>query len=389
MSKAGGFVFVIKYWKTSICFLFIWSMICLNIALVSAKDLNVSAKSCILIEASSGRVLYSVNEREQLPIASTTKIMSALLALEHGDLDTSFVAEDNAIMVEGSSMGLRFGDTVTLRDLCYGMLLPSGNDAANLAAVRIAGSKEAFAELMNQRAQEIGMTQTHFVTPSGLHNDDHYSTAYDMALLAQEALKNTAFVDICKQKKAKLTFGNPPYDRWLSNHNKLLDYYEGCIGMKTGFTKKAGRCLVSAVERDGMVLICVTLNDPNDWLDHANIFDYGFSLVQKVNLTPDLSGICANAVGATQDTIPLTVQELSVVLTAEEQQRLQSRMLLRPFYEAPIQQGERLGSYEYLLDGEVIASGDICAAVDILSIKEQKVSIWERIKYYFKIIFLK
>ena len=251
---------------------------------ISAQNINISAQAAVLIEAQTGKVLFGKNENEKRPMASTTKIMTTLLCLESGNLDEQFVVDPNAIKVEGSSMGLVEGDIVTKRALCYGMLLPSGNDAANATAIKIAGSYEAFANMMNARAKQIGMLNTYFVTPSGLEGEGHGSTAYDMALLTREALNNADFRAICSQKNSKISFGNPPYDRWLKNSNKLLDYYSGCIGVKTGFTDDAGRCLVSAAERNGVTLICVTLKAPSDWSDHAKMFDYGFSIVKNYDL---------------------------------------------------------------------------------------------------------
>lgn len=173
----------------------------------------VSAASCIVIEAVTGEVFYEKQAYEECPIASTTKIMTTLLCMESGDLDTEFVVDTDAIQVEGLSMGLVEGDLVTKRALCYGMLLPSCNDAAGTVAVELAGSYEAFAAQMNEKAAALGMTQTHFVTPSGLHDDAHYSTAYDMAILTAAALQNETFCEICSQSQAKVSFGNPPYDR--------------------------------------------------------------------------------------------------------------------------------------------------------------------------------
>ena len=243
---------------------------------VQGEALSVSAESCILMEAVTGEVLYEKAADQQRPMASTTKIMTTLLCLESGDLDTPFPVDNDAIHVEGSSMGLVDGDIVTKRALCYGMLLPSGNDAAGATAVKLAGSYAAFAEQMNRKAQELGMTQSHFVTPSGLHDAEHYSTARDMALLTAAALQNETFREICGQASAKVCFGNPPYERWLTNSNKLLTMDETVIGVKTGFTDEAGRCLVSASVRNGITLICVTLNDRNDWQDHEVLYDYGF-----------------------------------------------------------------------------------------------------------------
>ena len=217
-------------------------------------------------------------------MASTTKIMTTLLTIESGNLDTEFMVDSQAIHVEGSSMGLQENDIVTKRALCYGMLLPSGNDAANASAVAVAGSIPAFAELMNRRAAEIGMTRTCFVTPSGLEGTGHGASAADMALLTREALRNETFREICCQASARVKFGNPPYQRTLYNSNKLLRMYDGVIGVKTGFTDEAGRCLVSACERNGVTLICVTLNDRDDWNDHMHLYDYGFTQVSPVTL---------------------------------------------------------------------------------------------------------
>ena len=220
---------------------------------VQGEALSVSAESCILMEAVTGEVLYEKAADQQRPMASTTKIMTTLLCLESGDLDTPFPVDNDAIHVEGSSMGLVDGDIVTKQALCYGMLLPSGNDAAGATAVKLAGSYAAFAEQMNRKAQELGMTQSHFVTPSGLHDAEHYSTARDMALLTAAALQNETFREICGQASAKVCFGNPPYERWLTNSNKLLTMDETVIGVKTGFTDEAGRCLVSASVRNGIM----------------------------------------------------------------------------------------------------------------------------------------
>lgn len=347
---------------------------------------EISAQAYVLLEAQSGTVLCSRNETQTLPMASTTKIMTALLTLEHGGLDESFTVDAESIQVEGSSMGLLAGDTVTLRDLCYGMLLASGNDAANLAAVRVAGSVEAFADLMNERAKQIGMSSTHFVTPSGLHNEEHYSTAYDMALLAREALNNPEFAEICGCSKAKRSFGNPPYTRWMTNHNKLLTFYEGCIGVKTGFTKMAGRCLVSAAERNGVRLIAVTLNAPNDWQDHTKLLDYGFSCVPSAPVTlPAVEGQTASVVGGVKDTVTAVASsEPQLFLNEEEAAKVQTRILLRPFYYAPVRQGDVLGCVEYVLDGRVVASVDLTAAEDVekQSGGAGSESLWGKLKYY-------
>ena len=207
-----------------------------------AEEPEISAKAAVLISADTGEIIYEHNSSKKLPMASTTKIMTTLLCLESGGLYEEFVVDSEAIRVEGSSMGLREGDIVTKYALCCGMLLPSGNDAANAAAVRIAGNIEDFAVMMNDRAREMGLSRTFFVTPSGLEGEGHGSSAYDMAILAREALKNEMFREICSQTSIQLEFGNPPYKRWLKNTNKLLTMCDGVYGVKTGFTDEAGRC---------------------------------------------------------------------------------------------------------------------------------------------------
>lgn len=326
-----------------------------DVSAAAAKpaEKDISAKAAVLIEASTGTVIWGKCEKQKLPMASTTKIMSTILTLESGDLDSEFVVDSGAVKTEGSSMGLREGDIVSKRDLCIGMLLPSGNDAANCAAVKVGGSMEGFADMMNAKAAKLGMTSTHFVTPSGLHDDNHYSTAADMALLTSYALKNPDFREICSSKTMKLQFGDPPFDRWLTNTNKLLSKYEGCIGVKTGFTDEAGRCLVSAAEKNGVTLICVTLNAPDDWNDHAKLLDYGFSIAESVNIGS--KSYSCTAEGGDRNSITLVTQRdiilpkingktADVTFTAAVPQRIY----------APVSEGESLGLLTVKSGGRII-----------------------------------
>lgn len=322
---------------------------------------SCSAKAAVLIEATTGRILYAKNENMELPMASTTKIMSAMLTLEQENLDEYFAVDPQAIQVEGSSMGLVEGDQVTLRTLAYGMLLPSGNDAANAASVRIGGTTEAFVEMMNQRAADLGLKNTHFVTPSGLDAEGHHSTARDMAFLARAALKNPDFLAICSSQNAQLEYGNPPYKRWLKNSNKMLQNYEGAIGVKTGFTDEAGRCLVSAAQRDGVTLICVTLNDPNDWQDTADLFDYGFSQVAVQQIPTDKAGeLSLTVTGGEQSRC--AVVPYGAATSVADPSELTARVHLDRFYYAPVNAGNIVGRVEYLYDGEVVASQQLMAA---------------------------
>lgn len=329
---------------------------------------DVSAVAAVVIEAESRRVVYEKNAYERRPMASTTKIMSTLIALEQDNLEEYFTVDSNAIKVEGSSMGLKDGDRVSLRALCYGMMLPSGNDAANSTAVRIAGSVEKFAVMMNEKASELGLKDTNFVTPSGLddYTDDHYSTAYDMACLTAKALENPEFVEICSSKNAQLEYGNPPYKRWLSNNNKLLNMCDGVFGVKTGFTDKARRCLVSACERDGVKLICVTLNAPDDWNDHSKLYDYAFSQVKSYSMPYEFGGITANVVGGEEETVLTKMSETPTAsLFQDELGKVKTEVIMPAFHYAPVISGEELGTVNFYLDGRLIESVPLVASRDV------------------------
>ena len=310
----------------------------------------VGAKGAVVMEAMTGRVLFSQDAERQLPIASTTKIMTALLTLEQPDIYATFEVDGEAIRVEGSSMGLQDGDKLSLYALAQGMLLASGNDGANAAAVRIAGSLPAFAEIMNARARQIGMENTCFITPSGLDDEAHYSTAFDMALLAREALRNSVFAGICSQYRMRASYGNPPHDRWLTNHNKLLNYYDGAVGVKTGFTKKSGRCLVSAATRDGVTLICVTLSCSDDWNVHKSLLDSCFEQIEIKDLSKGISFLAIPVTGGVFPEIRVAhceTAQLPVPIGSE----IDYRITAPPFLYAPVQAGQYVGEAVVLVDG--------------------------------------
>ena len=235
-----------------------------------AEALEVSATAAVLMDADMGQVLYEKNGDRQMLIASTTKIMTALVVLEHAAPDDVITVTPDH-MAEGSSMYLRAGETVRVEELLYGLLLCSGNDAA-LALTECAGGLTPFVALMNEKAAALGMAHTSFANPNGLDADGHYSTARDMAVLAAAAVENPTFRRICSSRS--VTIGQ----RTMENHNRLLRQMEGCVGLKTGYTQAAGRTLVSCTEREGCRLVAVTLQDGNDWADHAALYDYGFRL---------------------------------------------------------------------------------------------------------------
>ncbi len=359
------------------------SFIAANIFPVGAQpsEPSVSAVSAVLINADTGGTIFEKNADEKRAVASTTKIMTALLTLESGQLDRRFTVDSMAIRVEGTSMGLREGDIVTRRALCYGMLLPSGNDASNAAAVNISGSLSAFAEKMNEKAAQLGMNDSHFVTPSGLDAPEHYSTARDMAKLTRAALKNEDFRAICGLISATLEFGNPPYSRTLYNSNKLLKQYEGCIGVKTGFTDNARRCLVSAAERDGVTLIAVTLNAPDDWSDHKKLFDYGFSMVNSQEISPE--SVSVDIVGGTVREVTAAPESSAVVgLTASEAGEIRTEYRVPAFVYAEVSAGDCMGYVEIYYKEELLRSIPLLAERDCPR-EAARQSLWERVRALF------
>ncbi len=245
---------------------------------------TVSAQSAVLMEAESGDIVYQKQANTRLPMASTTKLMTALVALELASPTHIVKVAPEAVGVEGSSIYLTEGETLTLEQLLYALLLESANDAAAAIAIDLCGSIEAFAKEMNRKASSLGLTDTHFTNPHGLDDEEHYTTARELALIARSALENELLSTICATRKTTIPHAGTDSMRLLVNHNKLLRFYDGCIGMKTGFTKKSGRTLVSAAKRDGVTLIAVTLNAPDDWNDHSEMLDYGFSQYRSQTL---------------------------------------------------------------------------------------------------------
>ena len=339
---------------------------------VSAENiLDISAKSAVVVCADTLEIVYSKNMNEQLSMASTTKIMSAIIALEYGAVDEPITVTNDMIAVEGSSIGLVDGDEISLKTLVKGMLLESGNDAANAVAYIVGGNIPSFVAMMNNKAKEIGMNSTSFETPSGLDGENHYSTAFDMAVLGAYAIKNPEFRSVCQDESDVVYYGNPPYRRVFTNHNKLLDLYDGAFGIKTGFTKKSGRCLVSAVRKNGKTLIAVTLNAPDDWNDHIKMYDYAFKIVKSVELTEDFSNIRLKVVGGIKDTI--SVEPLRVVeyTTMADDIDYNAKIFIKQFEYAPVYKGDIVGKVEFYCDETKIAEVPICAT-ETVEIKNSK-----------------
>ena len=346
-----------------ICQIFVVSCVA---SILACHATAVSASSAVLVEAESGRILYEHNSDEERLIASITKIMTALVALEHGDVNKTYTVtvED---MAEGSSMYLTPGEKLTLEELLYGLMLVSGNDAALAVAHCVSGDLDSFVSLMNGTARSLGMDHSSFVNPNGLDAEGHYSSAYDMAILASYALDNEMFRRIVST--SSITIG----DRYLKNHNKLLGICEGCIGVKTGFTKAAGRTLVTAAQRQGMTLVCVTLNDGNDWNDHAELFDYGFS-AYSLNTSIVCGQILADVpvLRGTSGVLKVAAcRDLAYPL--KEGENLFVQVKLPASVIAPVIPGQKIGSISAFLDGVEVMSVDL-VAVDAVDRAAKRIS---------------
>lgn len=348
-----------RKWVVGILLAVLWAG---QVALAS-EALTVAAASAVLIDGTSGRILFGQNENQMLPEASCTKIMTALLALEHCELDEKVTAGKNAHGVPGTSIYLSEGETLTMEQMLYGLMLRSGNDAAVAIAEHVAGSVEAFADLANARAAELD-ADAHFVNPHGLDAEGHAASALGLARIMREALKNPDFRTITATQKKIIPWVGNEYSRVLENKNRLLSTYEGATGGKTGYTSKAGRCLVFSAQRDGMELIGAVLNCYN-WFDTATLMlDYGFEnfrmeqaleagqLVERVSV---LDGDKASVDAVAADALAGAVR-----VGAEYHIETKTRAL-----RAPVQKGQVIGTMQLISEDEIIDSCDLIAASDV------------------------
>ena len=324
-----------------------------------------SARACVLIEADSGEVIFENNKDERLGPASTTKIMTALVALEHMAAETAITFDARAEGVEGSSAYMRAGEKYTLEELLYAMMLQSANDVATCIAYAVGGSVENFAVMMNEKAAELGLENTHFENPHGLDGESHYTSAYDLALIAREALKNETFAKIVSSKTA--TVGEGENTRSFRNHNRLLFEYEDITGVKTGFTKRCGRTLVSSAEKDGVRLICVTLSDGNDWRDHRRMLDAGFEMYESVVLCKKgAMRFNVHVCGGQTATVSVSNADEKRITLKKDHGEIEMRTELPPFVYADIHKGDIIGYVRFYLDGEEMASCGLYATDDCL-----------------------
>lgn len=372
-----------KIWIRSLCFALIFACL-IPLTVFASKGegavavwRDISAQSYFLMDADTGAVLAESAADRTVPMASTTKIMTCLVALEKGDLNAKVVIPKEAVGIEGSSVYLVAGEELTLLELIYAMMLESANDAAVAIALHVSGSVPAFAESMNKKAEELGMSGSHFVNPNGLQEDGHLSTARDLSLLMCSAMKNPLFAEI-SGTRTKTISAPEGKTRYLSNHNRLLRTYDGCVAGKTGFTKAAGRCLVTAACRDGKTLVCTTLGDPNDWRDHANLFDFGFSQYHNESIAEE-GGVKLEipVVGGTASV--LTVANVQgATCSIREGETVSSYVELPAFVYAPVAMNDALGEVVYTLGEKEIARIPLCAETSV-DRREIPMSFWQKI----------
>ena len=333
----------------------------------------VSARRAYVLDAVSGRTLYEKNAGERSLIASTTKIMTALIVCEQCNVLDRMRIPKEAVGIEGSSMYLQEGEVLTLQELLYGLMLSSGNDAAVALAIYCGGTVEGFAELMNDKARNLGLSGTHFENPNGLDSPGHYSTARDLAVLAAYAMENPIFAKTVSTKSLKL--GN----RYLTNHNKLLWRVEGADGVKTGFTKAAGRILVSSATREGRRIIAVTIDDGDDWNDHAALLEEGFARFAHREIVK--AGDCVDTlevVGGNAHQVQILAQEdFSYALAPEE-----TPQIVYPgpgFTYAPAVEGEDAGFAYVLVQGKAVGKIPVTYGETIEREKTEEKPFWKRL----------
>ena len=333
---------------------------------------DISAGSALVYEPFSGSVLYEKNADERMLIASTTKIMTALVVIENCAPDEKVNVKREHAALEGSSMYLKPGEDYTVEDLLYGLMLASGNDAAAALAEHCAGSMDAFADMMNAKCRQWGLENTHFVNSHGLDDERQYSTARELAVITAKAMENEAFCRIFAAKSCSVNGLN------YKNHNKLLSICPGCIGGKTGYTEKAGRILVSCVEREGMRLICVTISDPRDWEDHMRLYECCFSQYEFISLPGTRIEVLSG------DECSLDVRGSKTGFVAEKGSGQELRINLPDFVFAPVEKGDALGRAELIMPDGKTMSIELTAAESVALDESQRAGVWDKVRKLWK-----
>lgn len=352
-----------------------------------AEEPAVSAYAYALYCVNTGEFLLSQNADERLPMASTTKIMTAILGIEafQSDNEETVVTITPEMYAEGSSMYLAAGEQLPMSELVGGMLMVSGNDAANAVALTVGGSFEGFSELMNEKARSLGLENTNFVTPSGLDAEGHYTTACDLAKIMAYCMENNMFREIDSSPSITVNFVSPSgKTQTYYNENRLIREYEYCVAGKTGYTDKAGRTLVSCAEKDGIRLIAVTLGDPDDWNDHKNMFDYGFGLLSLEKLEMDFTSLTAAVVGGEKDELKLNVGEQpAVCVDGDSDGNVTVEYEIPRFVYAPVSEGTPIGCLKYYNNGVLAGQSEVTAA-ETIAYNEAPTSFLENTISFFK-----
>jgi serine-type D-Ala-D-Ala carboxypeptidase (penicillin-binding protein 5/6) len=334
-----------------------------------ANELSVSAQAAAAIDVQTGRILYEKNATQQMLIASTTKIITAIVAIDSGkNLDSVVTVSKNAAGKEGSSIYLKVGEKQTLRDLLYAVMLRSGNDAATAVAEYCGdGSEQKFVDMMNARVQELGLTGTHFANPHGLDAKAHYSTAHDMAILTAYALRNPTFAEIVKTQVKSIPQPGEAWDRKMYNKNKMLARYDGADGVKTGYTKAAGRCLVSSATRDGRQIAVVTLDAPSDWMDHTNMLNYGFTKYENTPVIKSNDVIKPVAVedGVAKQVDVVAGQDFQYPVRSDERDKLRTEVQMANHLDAPVVAGEKVGEARIYFNDKLVGVVSLLSGHDV------------------------
>jgi len=343
-----------------------------------ANEVSVSAHSAAVIDVHTGRILYEKNGDDRMLVASLTKIITAIVAIESGvDLDSVVTVSNRAAGKEGSSIYLKVGEKQKLKDLLYAVMLRSGNDAATAVAEHVGKTEAKFVEMMNAKVAELGLTGTHFANPHGLDAKDHYSTSHDMAVLTAYALRNETFAEIVKTKVKSIPMGGESWDRKMYNKNKMLARYAGADGVKTGYTKAAGRCLASSATKDGRQVAVLTLDASNDWNDHARLLDYGFQSYQNEAVAKESEVV--KSVPVTDGLVPQVDvrvgHEFRYPVRGDEKDKLRHEIVLDEQLEAPITAGQKVGEMKIYFGDKMVGMVPLVAASDV---GEQ--TFWNKLK---------
>ena len=342
---------------------------------------SISARSSVLYEPVTQTFVFEKNADEKLPMASTTKIMTALIAIEQCNLDKKVLIPSEATGIEGSSIYLKENDEISIRDLVYSVLLQSANDAATALALEISGDVKSFADMMNERAMQIGLSGTSFENPHGLDSSEHYTTARDLALLAAEALKNPTFSEICATYKYTFNISDTP--RTIVNHNKMLKLFNGAFGVKTGYTDKSGRCLVASAKRDGISLISVTLNAPDDWNDHKKLLNYGFDKFEAVSLCDIINtSFTVPVKNGTQNQIKASVSDGVIIPRDKSSGELNAKIEIPDTLYAPIYKGDKIGKITVYTGKDTVIDYDV-TALETIELFNNDIGYFDFIKEHF------